>query len=117
MALRRQGRTMHQRSKAFAASARAVCGSEQLFATFSSYPWKLLALATNRNAEFAQEILSDPDCVKDEWTLAFLEDYGTLEALLRPEPLALLFSFAMIMKAHPLRLMHDPQPPGPDLGN
>ena len=76
-------RTWSSAGLAFVLISTALCGLEALsFSKFRGYPCKLWSLLEDRTRALALEILSDPSCMKDSWSLWFLSIYDTVDKLL-----------------------------------
>jgi hypothetical protein len=87
-------------SLAFAALCREGGGVFHLFQRdHRSYPCKLFGLLVHRSrAAHAQQIITDPACLKDSLTLALLRKYGTSESLCSQPCIAVLTCLAVLLE-------------------
>ena len=69
-----------------------------LFSPWRGYPYKIFLLLTCHTAAFAAELLSDPACLKDAWSVQFLERFFTVPLLLGEHCTAILRCLARILR-------------------
>ena len=90
--------TVRSASSAFAMISTITCSLAHLaWQWMRMYPVKMWLLLERPTLEMAQEIVDDPICLKDKWTLRFLEAFPTA-ALLLKQGLPILVALAIILK-------------------
>ena len=76
-----------------------LCALEQIvFTPWAGYPFKVWQLLISRTTEFANELLFDPDCMKDAWTISFLKHFNTVGKLLDRECRAFLITIGTVVR-------------------
>ena len=87
------------RSEIWRVASRPMAVLWQLLCTrFSTYPWKLFQLLSNRSEDCATALLNERNCLKDEWSRAFLARYNTSEKLVGEECFQILSTVAVMLQ-------------------
>ena len=90
--------TVRSASSAFAMISTIICSLAHLaWQWMLMYPVRMWLLLERPTLEMAQEIVDDPICLKDKWTLRFLKAFPTAELLLK-QGLPILVALAIILK-------------------
>ena len=104
-----------------------LCSIDALMVSVcTSYPLKifwLLFLGGQELIDFANQVLKDPNCLKDTWTIKFLKKFFTVDLLLSETSTAILLTLLVLLRLDTARIecghaaLDGNIQPGADLGH